>query len=378
MKNRIAKPSFLCIDDDKQLVSLCEAIEIHGRVNLTPEPPPPTWEEAIDEITKRLASQQFDGLLLDFRLDEYPTGTKNIKVRYTAESLVNELRRQSVEGTDRSYPIILWSTAENLSWYFSINPSYTGLYDGIWDKAIAREHAPEYAKKLESLAKGYRKLHVAAKKGQPLHTVLNCSATAVVAEMEQAFTAKIKQAPYAFNYATFIINRILRFNGVLIDRATVSAILGVADSESVDSVLRKLATKQVPVLYTGVFDESDERFWREDLITRLNQQLSGGHWLHLEAKERVAILARKLRLKSLRPAKAIYDGYQTDFDCVCAHTRRPLARRNGYRLRAPLLDPWIEPNYIAGTVYRTLSQRDAGRLRLDTGEIERFNADFKK
>src|SRR4051812_4636054 len=105
MKRKKNRPSFLCIDDDKHLVSLCEAIELQSPVRLTAETPPPTWEAAIEGITVRLTGRKFDGLLLDFRLDEYPTGANKLKVRYTAESLVNELRRRSIEGSDKSYPI---------------------------------------------------------------------------------------------------------------------------------------------------------------------------------------------------------------------------------------------------------------------------------
>jgi hypothetical protein len=378
MKRVKAKHSFLCIDDDVQLASLCEAIGLNPDVRLTPEAPPATWESAIEDITRRLTGREFDGLLLDFRLDEFPSATNNVKVRYTAESLVNELRRHSVEGADKSYPIVLWSTADNLSLYFSFNPSYTGLYDGIWDKAAAGQSAYEYGNILISLADGYQKLHTAAKRGQALHVVLNCRATAVLLEMEQAFTTKIKQAPYTFNYATFIINRILRYNGVLIDLPTAAALLGIDGVTHAGTVVAKSATKQRPIVYSGVFSEASPRFWRDDLLGALNELSNGGFWLHLKAEERVSILVKKLRLRNLRPAKAIYVDYQTDFDCVCAKTLKPLSRRNGFRLHAAVLDAWIEPRYIAGTAYRQLSQAEAKRFILDVGEQERFDATFGK
>lgn len=372
------KFSFLCIDDDAALASLCAAVQLKGPVALKPESPPATWEAAISGITERLTSRKFDGLLLDFRLDEFPIGDTNAKVKYTAESLINELRRQSVEGTDKSYPVILWSTAVNLAWYFSINPSYTGLYDGIWDKEEVRADAPAYGKRLAAIASGYSRLHTAAKKGEALHIVLNCRASAVLAEMEQAFTAKIKQAPYAFNYATFIINRILRCNGVLVDQATVAAILGITPSAAAAAVIGKLGTAASPIRYSGVFAGHDERYWRDDLLSALNQLAPSGRWLHLGAAERVAILKKKLRLQKLTAAGPIHPSYQTDFDCICSSSRQPLARRNGYRLHPKLLDPWIEPLYIAGTVYRTMSKANAKRIHLDVGEQERFEADFSK
>jgi hypothetical protein len=196
--------------------------------------------------------------------------------------------------------------------------------------------------------------------------------------MEQAFVTKIKQAPYAFNYATFIINRILRFNGVLIDRPTAAAILGICDLEAAERILSKLARQGRHLQYEGVFAVANERFWRDELLNTLNALADNGRWLHLSAADRVGILKKKLRLTRLKPAEPIHKTYQTDFDCVCAYSRVPLARRNGYRLRATVLDPWIEPRFIAGTVYRSLPQTKAKLVPLDVGEQERFEADFNK
>ena len=375
-KNRF---EFLCIDDDADLAALCTAVQLKGPVTLRPEPPPATWEDAISGLTDRLTSGRLDGLMLDFRLDEFPNQATNIKVKYTAEALINELRRQSVElQGDKSYPVILWSTATNLSWYFSINPGYTGLYDGIWVKDEVRADSARYAARLASLAAGYSRLHLAAKGQEALNGVLNCRATAVLVDMEQAFTAKIKQAPYAFNYATFILNRILRCNGVLLDLETVASILGVSDTNIVATVIGKLATKEYPVVYTGVFAAHDPRYWRADFLALLNQLTADGRWLHLDAAARVAVLKKKLRLTKIAAAEPIHPSYQTDYDCACAKSGRPLARRNGYRLRPKLLDSWIEPCYIAGTVYRTLSKTAAREYVLDVGEQERFASDFSK
>jgi len=369
--------SFLCIDDDPQLSSVCASIGLRAPVKLTLQAPPNAWEKAIDEITAKLTSRKFDGLLLDFRLDEYPETVNGVKVRYTAESLVNELRRRSVEdgNGDNSYPIILWSTANNLSGYFSINPSYTALYDGIWDKEVVRNNALEYGLKLASLASGYQSLHLAAKKNLPLHSVLNCAATSVLIEMEQAFVSKIKKAPYAFNYATFVINRILRFNGVLIDLETIAAILGINAPGKIELIINKLSTPGKEIIYTGVFSSGNKRFWREPLLAALNQ-LSGEHWVHLKADLRAEILSKKFRLKNLTAAQSIHASYQTDFDCVCAYSRKPLARRNGYRIHPSTQDPWIQPSYVAGTVYRMIPTSDVRRPQLDVGEQERFKSDF--
>lgn len=368
------KPQFLCIDDDPNLAALCEAIQLQGHLAIKSEPPPHTWEAAVEELTERLTGKALDGLLLDFRLDEFSTQNDKTKVRYTAESLVNELRRRSVEGNDRSYPIILWSTAANLAWYFSINPSYTGLYDGIWRKETVLQESKQHATRLINLAEGYTRLRLAAKKKQALKTVLNCDSAALV-DLEQAFTSQIKQAPYAFNYATFIINRVLAFNGILIDSDTLSALLGIKEHQKAESILLRLPSRK-KLIYSGVFCEAYRRYWYDSLLTDLNKLCPKGYWLHLDATSRVSILKKALGVRNINPVPPIHETYRTDYDTICSYSRRPLARRNGYKLYSKLLDSWIQPQYIAGTTYRALTKAESAKTRLDVGEAERFKADF--
>lgn len=374
-----AKIQYLCRDDDPGIQSLAGVLEDGRMLRIIYSHPSESWESEIDFVTNSIVEKKCQGLLLDFRLDQNENVVSKKRSRYTAEAVVNELRRRSIEeqrGADNSYPIILWSTAQNLALYYQINSSYNGLYDGVWDKQRIAPQTEFYRRRLKSLVLGYATLRAGARKCVSLQSVLKASDGAVQKEMEQTFVAKIRDARFAFNYAIFVLERVLEPTGPLIDRTTVCAILGIEPSTAPDVMESIIGKAPKVVQYNGVFSDSYERYWRAPLLNWLNGLSSAEGWLGMSSEKRVSMLKAELKIRRLMSAAAIDKSYGTDFDAVCAISGQPLARRDGYRLRDGSTDVWREPRFVAGVNYRALTRDKAKAFHLDEDELERFRRDF--
>src|SRR4051812_25262623 len=90
----------LCIDDEPDIETVCNSLADRA-LKIDVRQPHANWGQQISEIHDSLSKDGFQGLLIDFRLDELHSGkqTKDDQkevVCYTAEALVSELRRRSV------------------------------------------------------------------------------------------------------------------------------------------------------------------------------------------------------------------------------------------------------------------------------------------
>jgi hypothetical protein len=378
---RKSKPSYLCVDDEPDIESTLRRLVTVGKVPIDLRRPVADWTGEVAAVHKAMTTDRYTGLLIDFRLDETHQGKKTktdgMIVRYTAESLVSELRRRSVEGgKDESYPIILWSTAKFLKRFYELNPGYVVSYDAIWDKERLARDMAGYGRRLTSLSQGYQTLTVSLRKGKAdMKTLLGTGEMSVLTEFDQFIQKKAQGNRYAFQYALFILHDVLEANGPLIDTATLQAFLGIAEwpGKSWTTALSVLGKE---IIYQGVFSTFYHRFWRQKVLQALEGLTGVSSWLSLAAEERVLLLKRRLKRVRIAAAQPLGKGYSTDYDCACAITRRPLAKRNGFRLLDSRPLPWKEPEYVAGVTYRLKFSELSKTRPLEAEEKERFATQF--
>jgi hypothetical protein len=377
-KNNI---SYLCVDDEPDIQSTLRRLGGASHIRIDLRRPVADWTGEVAAIHKAMTSNGYTGLLIDFRLDETHQGkqtkTDGMIVRYTAESLVSELRRRSVEGgKDESYPIVLWSTAKFLKTFYELNPGYVATYDAIWDKERLVKDVDRYGNKLSSLSRDYGRLGLSLRKGKAaMAELLNTDEGSVIVEFDQFSQKRAQGNSYAFQYALFILHDVLEVPGPLIDSATLRAYFGV-DNWPGKSWDRALALLGEPVKYDGIFAQAYPRFWGHKAVEAIEAITGASSWLSLPADERVVLLKAHLRRCPLKPAKPMAKDYSTDYDCVCAVTRRPLAKRNGFRLLDSRPLPWKEPEYVAGITYRLRFSELSKTSPLDAEEKERFAVQF--
>lgn len=372
------KTKYLCVDDEPDIPATKRRLEAAGPLLITLERPVADWADQVQMIQARINCGH-SGLLIDFRLDETHQAKPKKKpakgklVRFTAESLISELRRRSVEnGKDASYPIVLWSTAKFLEEFYEVSGVSWMAFDDIWNKAEVTEHREHYAAMLVSLSAGYNALKVALGKNHVrIGPLLAAEESSLVREFDQFISKRTRGQPYAFQYALFLKHDILDVPGALINGEYLRAILGVENLD--DSVRdRLLEALGAQIRYKGVFADSHVRYWRDVLVKQLEAVTGTGSWLSLGAEERVALLMKVLKRTRLDAAKPIVRDYSTDYDCVCALSHRPLAKRNGYRLLDSRPLPWKEPYYVAGPEYRKRYQDLVKKKPLESDDAERF------
>jgi hypothetical protein len=377
----MSKIKYLCVDDEPDIGATLRRLEGAGPLKMKLDRPVADWAEEVDRIQQAM-SGGYSGLLIDFRLDEThagkPTKSDGKPVRFTAESLVSELRRRSLEGgKDESYPIVLWSTAAFLERFYELTPTYSSAYDDIWDKKLVVADMAKYARLLASFADGYQQLATAlAKKAAGMKTLLAATDMAVVREFEQFMNKRTRGHPYAFQYALFICHDILAISGPLIDVDLLHAFLGVERLNAAE-LKATLASLGRGIVYDGIFSESYFRIWRDPLLKAIEALTGASSWLSLPADERVTLLKKKVKRVKFVAAKPIHNDYSTDYDCICAITKRPLAKRNGYRLLDARPLPWKEPNYVAGIEYRKRYNDLSKTKPLEVDDKERFCLQFE-
>jgi hypothetical protein len=377
-KSRI---SYLCVDDEPDIGSTLKRLILASKIPIDLRRPVADWTGEVAAIHKGMTADGYNGLLIDFRLDETHQGTKTktdgMIVRYTAESLVSELRRRSVEGgKDESYPIVLWSTAKFLKRFYELSPGYMVSYDAIWDKEHLVHDMADYGNKLASLSQGYQELTASLHKGKAdMKTLLGAAKMSVLTEFDQFIQKRAHGEPYAFQYALFILHDVLEVGGPLIDAATLRAFLGVEEwpGKSWESALSMLGKD---VLYDGVFSTSYQRFWRQKALEALETLTEVPSWLSLTAEERVPLLKKHLKGARIAPSRPLAKDYSTDYDCACAVTRKPLSKRNGFRLLDSRPLPWKDADYVAGVTYRLKFSELSKTIPLEAEEKERFAAQF--
>jgi len=373
---------YLCVDDEPNIESTRRRLAAGGQLTIELRRPVADWTAEVDAIHRAMTVEKYSGLLIDFRLDETHQGLKSKGtdgkvVRYTAESLVSELRRRSVEGgKDESYPIVLWSTAKFLKRFYELNPGYLVSYDSIWDKEQLAGDMAGYRQRLTSLNRGYQQLAVAVQRGKvDMPTLLAAAGMSVLTEFDQFMRQRAHGTPYVFQYALFIAHDVLEVGGPLIDAATVRAFLGVEKMAEKDWVTI-LAALGKEVIYRGIFADAYERYWRDNILRALETLTGAASWLSLPAAERAALLRRHFKRAKIEPAKPMGKDYATDYDCVCAVTKKPLAKRNGYRLLNTRSLRWKEPEYVAGVTYRLKYAELSKTLPLEAEDKERFAAQY--
>lgn len=372
---------FQCVDDDSNADSLCLTLAEGAELATLkiPRRNPSSWEDEIAAILKQVKNGSIDGVLLDYRLDEKAAvnsktvlGKPPVPVGYTADALVQELRRRSVGERELSFPIVLWSNADRLDEFRAIDPKFRQHYDWVIDKGKIPDPATPISDTLISFAKGYSEIRRTQKRTEKMSVFLNAPDTSLLASIDDFFEKVFRNGAFAYQTALFIIHEILESDGPLIRQATLQALLGV-EVEALRS--GKAKAFLAPFSYGGIFCEGFPRFWRVPLMAALDE-LANGAWVKLDASSRAGLLAKAFGIRSLKPLEPIQPKYSTSYDTVCAFSKRPLNRMNGFALFDDDSRIWKDTRFISAYELRRNHSVAAKNFRLEEGEERRFFAMF--
>ncbi|TAJ05811.1 hypothetical protein DMA11_22970 [Marinilabiliaceae bacterium JC017] len=322
---------------------------------------PQCLEEVLSE------SKGVDLILLDFKLTE--ASETNMKV--DAPAIASAFRTFGSDS-QKDLPIVLISTRENITNYYK-DFSSKDLFDFTTTKHYFLKSINNYKSKMISAIEAYSMIKS--------NTFDMCQCLGISTQKSEELDFRIDMnlnrdtiKEDIFAYSNFILQNIVRSVGVLIGEDILSARLGISTKSKDWSNLKQ---ELESFKYTGIYSESYQRWWANDIQKWFEEKYEGKASLRrLNAKQRCEVIKVITSLKNLNPIDKIEkDNYKTkssNFWTICKHTKKAIDPIDGFEIYERELYPWQEKEYLSflGTssdYYKYVKPADKKKVR----EIEK-------
>jgi len=310
----------------------------------------------------------YQGLILDWRLDEISSKTDKKKADFRAATLAQEIRTRETEKEIHPMPIVIWSQESKLKRSYQGDFTSHDLFNFVYKKDEIVANPDIVHDQLLSLALGYKYIDKfkSTKKKFNLSDLLKAKDSYVDIRVQEYFNSTARTV---HEIARFIIQDLLHRPGLLIDERRLASRLGV------DKDVSKDWTKVLDLIkkykYLGPFGEAWERWWafgveKEWWLSTSDQDSTISL---LNAKERVEIIKKKTGFRNLIMAEPIKPKYHTRFYTICEYTKKPLDPIDGVIIAEKEPQPWQERRYISLDV----ALEGRGGFVPDPTEKERLN-----
>jgi len=295
-------------------------------------------------LIKRL--QEYQGLILDWRLDEISSKTDKKKADFRAATLAQEIRTRETEKKISPIPIVVWSQESRLKKSYQGDFTSHDLFNLVYKKEYIIDNPLVVHNQLVSLALGYKyidKFKIANKKFK-LSDLLRTKESYVDIRVQEHFNSTTRTV---HEISRFIIQELLHRPGLMIDELRLASRLGVNKDESKDWA--KVLGLVEKYKYLGAFGDAWERWWAFGVEKEWWLQTSeqDSPLSSLNAKQRVEILKKKTGLKNLVAAVPIKPQYHSRFYTICEYTKKPLDPVDGVIITEKEPQPWQERKYIS-------------------------------
>jgi CheY-like chemotaxis protein len=331
---------FLCVDDEREESnSLVKYLRDAGLdLELSS---PKSLEDQLDNIIRN----NYDGLLLDLKLDEFPDVT-GYRARYMSHSLARLVRDKVIEGEARDIPIVIWSSQPKFRSFFQRDLSGQELYDARYDKALVVDEAEAVIRELTSLSGGYRRIETLRKSGRTGFLEMLGAPQNDVVDLDPRIGEPFETGIFPVSeYARYIRTDVIGQPYPLVDEDLLAARLGIdrRRSETWPAVLAQLCGAQ----YDGVFNEGWPRWWW-DVVNSWWQSIAPGTDLRsMDASGRVSLISAALPIGGLIAPDPIDSGYGTAYWTMCEGYGAPLDPVNGLIANNSSREPWHDARYVS-------------------------------
>lgn len=309
--------------------------------------------------------KEYDGLLLDLRLDETASeDTKKIKVPFTATVYAQHLRTLVTNGNiDKDIPIVLFSTDDKLKKVYSVDLTSQDLFDRYIEKTRIPKNA---ILKLLSLATGYKTIN----KEKDIKKLLGL---ATLDELDERIFARYDEdiSIPTHEYAQTILKDLIYSSGVLINELLLASRFGIDIEKSADWKHLKEYFKDTK--YNGVFSDGWNRWWMHSIDNKFYDKTET-YLSYLDANERVDILKKITGLENLTVSEPIEENHSNRFWTYCKVLEKPLDPLEGFKINTPIEPkPWQEYDYCS--LYAILTQKHKSKgITIHPSDRERLEA----
>ncbi len=359
------KYKVLYIDDEttERSQTYTDGLSTAGKIEISITKPT-IFEELLSELVEEQGS--FDALILDLKLDGNQQGDRT--ATYTAPSLATGIRTKffNDDGFSREFPIFLISSTENLKKYFDPDTSSHDLFDFTFTKTDVGNRGKEYEVIIESFIVAYQTIQEDKTNFIKILGIYKKNQI-----IDRIFTTRFLngEGTSASEISQYIFDEIILKSGVLIGEDTLAARFGVDYKKSDD--WPKLLQTLTDVKYSGVFSNSIERWWWDDVLNWWNHHFSGAPLIRLDAVERVKLIKEYFGFTNITDAKPIDKTTSTKFWTICQAFKKPLDPKDGFLVDGFQLYQWQDKRYLS---LESILEREAKNqgLRIHPAEKERF------
>lgn len=349
---------YLYIDDETE-----ESVEgIIKHLNTEPEKlvveheQPKTWNIQVKKLISDNYLNQFEGLLLDLKL-EFSQGEEN-DVKYYGSDLAQTIRTAVKAGQIKDLPILLCSTDDKLKDFF--DKTSVNLFDKKYNKDRELPLANTISEFVD-FAEAYKVLN----EGVLLKDILRSSENLVtdLIAVESVYNTFVT----SHEKAIFLYNQIILTPGLLIDEDLLAIRLGVDKDKSTDWLPMLEKISQI-CKYTGVLSLAFERWWLKDLLVWWKAQFKKGIKI-TTARDRVEHLKAYFNINNLTPLELPNNHKYDTFWYKCVMSNYPLESADGLRTLDQPRYVWHEPSYIS-MAYLISEERNTKDIKAVLGANE--------
>lgn len=319
---------YICLDDEVEKVRPIVQVLEAALPDLSIEIRSPY---KFDDEVRQLTKFEYDGLLLDLRLDRAASADGN-RVNYRALALAQELRTRMTED-GRGRPMVLWSVDDNFKLSYDKDETSHDLFDKQYYKVNITNDARSIATEMIDLANGYKAIGATRSKTvkNPYSRLIDLPSAFEILDPRIAQGIADDRAYPAHVFARSILRNLIFGNGPLIDERTLAARLGLDIEKSGDwaKLLDKFAN---PAKYTGVFGTAWPRWWMHKIVEVWSALADGASLQRMEAEQRVTLLKKHFKLPKLEAASPVAEGYDRRYWYVCKFLKAPISPADAVQL----------------------------------------------
>lgn len=339
----MSKPRYLYIDDENEKTeqSILNGFNDPGIIEAIRFPLGDFKEFGLlkGELTRLSESDEFDGIIMDLRLD----GEGQDRTLFNATAISSELRSVAARKEIKSFPIVVCSSYEKMLKTYDADRTSHDLFDYKIYKANPDRDWIKTCNKLKSLAEGY--IQIQSQKTN-LDNILGLKRTDSLDKRITDRLEGIEDVPY--NYVYFVLKELFHQTNPLINERILAARLGVDLVKTPSKVWEKFCVSILEDFrYKGLFAEGWKRWWADGLVDWFSN-ISGEKLAFLNAENRVKILHDTTGFHELVHATPLKFCTSSEFWTICEGYKVPLDPLEAFKIHTTAdLKPWQESKVIS-------------------------------
>lgn len=316
---------------------------------------PEDWKTFTDTESIKKILNKYDGILIDFRLDNEPVtlddGT-NFHTNYSGLALAQRIREVISFNKDfKDIPLVIISTDKYIESY---NKEFTGHDLFIWKYLKKNLTNTESIETLIELSNGYKQIEACKSNLVNFEEIKNklfkCTADYLNDVVENSINNLPENHVHARAY--YILKKIVLQNGLLISEPLLAARLGIDIQKSKE--WETLKNKFKNFKYNGIFSKLESKYWEKGFTEWWFTQISkNSHYLPLTSNQRVEMIKEKTKISDIKPiqeyevqmGKLIFKGRQ-NYNTICKVTGLPISSEDAFMIFNPDLENWQYPEFV--------------------------------